>query len=149
MLVGLDRVWAAIKQHKPDLVLENCEDGGTMLTFKVLIGTHTHTHILAHPGAGTDVSLCNFLCRWRRSSTRLSTSMIATRMLFARYPRLTPIPTLTSITLARTVPKVLFQGNYGFSYPFAPRYSAKYHSDPINEYTLRSCLFGTACSRIE
>lgn len=33
---GLDLVWAGIRNALPDIVLENCEDGGTMMTFQVL-----------------------------------------------------------------------------------------------------------------
>jgi len=35
---GLDQVLISIRQHKPDIILENCADGGTDLTYRYIIG---------------------------------------------------------------------------------------------------------------
>jgi alpha-galactosidase len=39
--MGLDELWAGILAARPDLVLENCEDGGSMMTFKTASIFHT------------------------------------------------------------------------------------------------------------
>jgi len=85
---GLDLVIAAIRRERPHVVLENCEDGGCMLTYKMARLYHT------------------------------------------------------SITVDNIATYGTRQGIYGASYPFSPRYSARYMQDAPNTYTLLSAIFG-------
>lgn len=86
--LGLDAVIQEVHRRRPHVVLENCEDGGAMLTYRM--GRLYHTSV------GVD-----------------NMSTYATR-----------------------------QGVYGMSYPFSPRYSARYVQDAPTLYTLRSSIFG-------
>jgi alpha-galactosidase len=86
--LGLDMVIETLRRERPHVVLENCEDGGCMLTFRMARLYHT------------------------------------------------------SITVDNIATYATRQGIYGASYPFSPRYSARYMQDDPTPYTLRSAIFG-------
>src|SRR3989344_3293946 len=86
---ALDEIVAAIQRATPNTVWENCEDGGNMLTYKMV---QNYVTSIGDDAAGT---------------------------LAAR------------------------KATYGITFPFPPRYSLKYMSEPvISPYTLRSHMFG-------
>lgn len=85
---GLDQVIATVRQLRPQLVWENCEDGGCMMTYRM-------------------ARLCH-----------------------------------SSITVDNIATYATRQGIYGASYPFSPRYSARYMQDDPTPYSLRSAIFG-------
>jgi alpha-galactosidase len=85
---GIDSVISDIRYFRPNILLENCADGGTMQTFAMAELYHT------------------------------------------------------SISVDNSDSYTMRQGIYGQSFPFAPRYSARYVQDTPSNYSMQSAFFG-------